>query len=69
MFSKKCKEHFDDVGMTRWEHFLFAWKILIKLILSSIALFIHSFIPCLFKTYASDKIKEMNEIIKEHNND
>lgn len=59
MFSKKCKEHFEETGMTRWEHFRFACGFLIELKKAEIALFIHIFIPRCFKTYASDKIKEL----------
>ena len=66
MFSKKCKQHFEDVGMTRWEHFRFAWWFLIQLKKAEIALFIHIFAPRYFQTYASDKIKMLAKKLEEH---
>jgi len=66
MFSKKCKQHFEDVGMTRWEHFRFAWWFLIQLKKAEIALFIHIFAPRYFQTYASNKIKMLAKKLEEH---
>jgi hypothetical protein len=66
MFSKKCKQHFEDVKMTRWQHFCFAWWFLIQLKKAEIALFIHSFAPRYCQTYASDKIKELAKKLEEH---
>ena len=66
MFSKECKKHFNDVGMTRWQHFRFAWWVMWQLKKSEIALFIHSFAPRYFQTYASDKIVELAKIIEGH---
>ena len=66
MFSKKCKQHFEDVKMTRWEHFRFAWWFLIQLKKAEIALFIHSFAPRYFQTYASDSIKALAKKLEEH---
>ena len=66
MFSKECKKHFNDVGMTRWQHFRFAWWFMWQLKKSEIALFIHSFAPRYFQTYASDKIVELAKIIEGH---
>lgn len=66
MFSKKCKQHFEDAGMTRWQHFRFAWWFLIQLKQAEIALFIHSFAPGYFQTFASDKIKTLAKKLEEH---
>ena len=59
MFSKQCKLHLEEANMTRWQHFRFAWYFLIQLKKAEIALLIHSIAPRYFKTYASDKIKEL----------
>ena len=65
MFSKECKLHLEEAKMTRWQHFRFAWWFLIQLKKAEIALFIHSFAPRYFKTYASDKIKELAATLEE----
>jgi len=64
MFSKQCKAHLEEVKMTRWQHFRFAWWFLIQLKKAEIALFIHSFAPRYFQTYASDKIIELAKILE-----
>ena len=65
MFSKACKLHLKEAKMTRWQHFRFAWYFLIQLKKAEIALFIHSFAPRYFKTYASDKIIELARTLEE----
>ena len=67
MFSKKCRQHYKDNEMTAWQHFCFAWWFLIQLKKAEIALFIHSFMPRYFQTYASDKIKELAKLLEKHN--
>lgn len=64
MFSKQCKAHLEEVKMTRWQHFRFAWWFLIQLKKAEIALLIHSFAPRYFQTYASDKIIELAKILE-----
>lgn len=64
MFSKECKLHLEEANMTRWQHFRFAWWFLIQLKKAEIALFIHSFAPRYFQTYASDKIIELAKILE-----
>lgn len=66
MFSKKCQAHLNDVNMTRWQHFKFAWWFLWQLKKAGIALAIHSVAPRFLQTYASDKILELAEILKDH---
>ena len=53
-----------DAGMTRWQHFKFAMGIAFQLELTACALFIHAIAPRYFKTYGSDKIKELHKIVK-----
>ena len=57
MFSKESKKHLNDVKMTRFQHFKFAYGILIELKKAELALIIHMIIPKYFETYASNKIK------------
>ena len=47
---RKDMKHLDDVKMGYWEHWLDAMKM-------SLALFIHAWIPSLYTTYVSDKLK------------
>ena len=59
MFSKKCKEHIDSVGETRWQHFGHAIWVSWQLEKAAYACFFHAFAPRWFTTYASDKCKEV----------
>jgi len=59
MFSKQCKLHMEEAGMTRWQHFKRALWISWQLEKAAYACFIHAFGPRWFKTYASDKCKEV----------
>ena len=54
-------QHYEQVRMTRTEHFLHAWSKIPILIKMALALIIHSFAPRFFTTYYSDKLKELNE--------
>ena len=54
-------QHYEQVRMTRAEHFLHAWSKISILIKMTVALIIHSFAPRFFTTYYSDKLKELNE--------
>ena len=54
-------EHYEQVRMTRTEHFLYAWSKIPTLIKMTVALIIHSFAPRFFTTFYSDKLKELNE--------
>jgi hypothetical protein len=59
------KEHLIDADENYFEHFLFAFTNGIKLLATSIALIIHSILPCFFTTTASRNVKIINE--KFHN--
>lgn len=56
-------KHPTSVGETYLEHFLVAIGFSIKLLVASIAAFIHAFLPSFFKTFASEHIKKMYEQI------
>ncbi len=64
MFSDKCKEHLDEVGMTGRQHMKRAIKTAILLQLCVPALVIHSIAPRYFPNTASDVMKK---ILKERN--
>jgi hypothetical protein len=66
MFSSKCKAHLHSVDMTAWQHFKYAFNIIIELKKAEIALLIHMFAPRCCETYASDKIKELARSLEEH---
>lgn len=46
--------HWEENNMSYWEHWLEAIKM-------SLALFVHAWIPSLYTTYVSDKLKNRNE--------
>ena len=54
-------DHYEQVRMTRTEHFLYAWSKIPIIFKMTLALIIHSFAPRFFTTYYSDKLKELNE--------
>tara|TARA_X000000368_G_C22769110_1_gene596357 strand:+ start:300 stop:464 length:165 start_codon:yes stop_codon:yes gene_type:complete len=49
----------EEADMTRWQHFKRALWISWQLEKAAYACFIHAFAPRWFKTYASDKCKEV----------
>ena len=59
MFSAQCKLHMEEADMTRWQHFKRALWISWQLEKAAYACFCHAFAPRWFKTYASDKCKEV----------
>lgn len=65
MFSKECKAHLKEAGMGPLEHAKFAMGIALELQVAVIAITIHSLAPRCCKTYASDKIIELAERLKE----
>ena len=69
MFSKKCKLHLEEAGMGPLEHAKFALSIAAELQLATMALTVHAFAPRCFKTYASDKIMDLADRIKEMRNE
>ena len=50
-------DHYEQVSMTRTEHFVYAWKRIISLMKVTVALIIHSFAPRYFTTHYSDWLK------------
>ena len=52
-------QHYEEVGLSRQEHFVYAWSIIGKLSVMMIALIIHSFAPRFFKETFSTKLKEL----------
>ena len=65
MFSKECKAHLEEAGMGPLQHAKFAMGIALELQIAVIAITIHSLAPRCCKTYASDKIAELAERLKE----
>ena len=61
MFSKQCKAHLEDVGETRWQHFKHAMWVSWQLKKAADAAALHAIAPRWFKTYATDKCKEVLE--------
>ena len=51
----------DSAGMTRWQHFRFAIGFAYQLEKTACVVFIHAIAPRYFKTYGSDKIKELHK--------
>ena len=54
-------QHYEQVRMTRTEHFFYAWSKIPILFKMTVALIIHSFAPRFFITYYSDKLEKLNE--------
>ena len=61
MFSKKCREHLDDVRESGVQHMLQALWVALKLQLLVPICIIHAFAPCFFTATAT---KEMKKILK-----
>ena len=54
-------QHYEEVGLSRQEHFVYAWTMIGKLSVMMIALIIHSFAPRFFTKTFSTKLKELSE--------
>jgi len=52
-------KHLKDHGMSYFQHMGVALTYAYKLAILFIVAIIHAFIPCIFKTYVTDKLKEM----------
>lgn len=65
MFSKECKAHLKEADMTALEHAKFALGIATELQLAVMALTVHALAPRCCKTFASDKIMELAERLKQ----
>ena len=55
MLSRKCREHCNMAGKTRWQHFKHALWVSWQLEKAAYACFLHAFAPRLCQTYATDK--------------
>ena len=60
---KKSKDHLSSVNENYFEHMLVALKVSFKMFYGSLLALIHSLIPGVFQTSASNKIKELYEFI------
>lgn len=49
-------DHPHSMNETYWQHFCFALGAALYLFKAIMAIVIHAFIPCLFKTYASSHV-------------
>ena len=54
-------KHLDEHGMTYIQHLILAWTYAYKLGIMTIVAILHGILPFLFKTYVSDKLKELNK--------
>ena len=54
---KHLKEH----NMTYIQHLILAWTYAYKLMVMSLIAVVHGILPFAFKTYVSDKLKELNK--------
>jgi hypothetical protein len=59
MFSKKCKEHLDDVNESKLEHMIQALKVGLKLQVLVPICIIHAFAPGFFTTTATNEMKNI----------
>jgi hypothetical protein len=64
MFSNSSKQHLEEAGMTRWQHFKHAVSIAFHMEMAACAVFIHAFFPRWFKKYATNTCKK---IVTENN--
>jgi len=54
-------KHLEDHGMSYIQHLILAWTYALKLAVMALVAVVHGIIPCVFTTYVSDKIKELNK--------
>lgn len=59
MFSKKCRQHLNDVNETALQHMWSAIKVAIKLQVLVPICIIHSFVPCLFTKTATNTMRKI----------
>ena len=62
---KKSKKHLRMVNESYFQHMGVASSIGIKMMLGGLMAMIHGFIPALFRTSASDRIKELYNFISQ----
>jgi hypothetical protein len=59
MYTKASKQHLEEAGMTRWQHFKHAVSIAYRMELAASVVFIHAFWPGLFKNFATNTCKKI----------
>lgn len=59
MYTKASKQHLEEAGMTRWQHFKHAVSIAYRMELAASAVFIHAFWPGLFQKFATNTCKRI----------
>jgi hypothetical protein len=59
MFSKKCRQHLNNVNETALEHMWSAMKVAFKLQMLVPVCLIHSVVPCLFTKTATDTMRKI----------
>jgi hypothetical protein len=59
MFSKKCRQHLNDVNETALQHMWSAVKVAIKLQALVFVCLVHSIVPCLFTTTATNTMRKI----------
>ena len=52
-------QHYEEVGLSRQEHFVYAWSIIGKLFVMLIVLIIHSFAPRFFTKTATNTMRNI----------
>ena len=60
---KKSKEHLVSANETYMQHFKFAIKVSFGMIVSGFLALIHAICPAVFQNSASNKIKELHNLI------
>ena len=65
MFSKKCKAHLEENGMTGIEHLKFAWKLAWICKKTAIGLVIHGLAPRLCQNVATKNLAQMNKMMED----
>lgn len=61
-------EHPQDVGMSYFQHFLYALTVTARLFFCTIACFIHAFFPFLFTNTTSKIVGTLNDEFISHQN-
>ena len=56
-------KHLNDHGMSYGKHMILAFTYAYKLGIMSIVAVIHGILPFVFKTYVSNKLKELNKLL------
>ena len=59
MYTKASKQHLEEAGMTRWQHFKHAVSIAYRMELAACVVFIHAFWPGLGQRFATNTCKRI----------